>query len=256
MQTTTVPDLGNFHNAQGQTALHYASANGGFDVAALLLSNGADIDQNAGNPGEELVTPITLAALAGHGDIVHLLIENGADYRITDGTNRTLISQIASMSAHDISIGHVEVVEKLLAAGLRVDGKKSDDIDVSAMKLAAFSRNLQIALVLLRHGANPAEPDSSGRNCLHWGAIMGHTQIVNMALEAGVDPMSQDKAGFTAMHFAATGGFVAVMDELWYAKPSPKGAWFRLQVSTEIPLYTAQDRNFLLQNGWLNTGPA
>jgi ankyrin repeat protein len=57
------------------TSLHWAAMGGHYQVAKLLLDNGAE----ANAVSEENVSPLYLAALAGHSELVRLLLSHGAD---------------------------------------------------------------------------------------------------------------------------------------------------------------------------------
>ena len=62
----------------GYTALHYAASNGKAEILKLLLSNGADV--NAKNRDGN-ITPLFLANLEGHTEIIELLKKNGGKTR-------------------------------------------------------------------------------------------------------------------------------------------------------------------------------
>ena len=62
----------------GYTALHYAASNGKTEILKLLLSNGADV--NAKNRDGN-ITPLFLANLERHTEIIELLKKNGGKTR-------------------------------------------------------------------------------------------------------------------------------------------------------------------------------
>ncbi len=67
-----------------RTPLHFASAGSdagiaGFEIAALLIKNGADVNAKGGTGRVREGTPLHVATIYGNGDIVELLIKNGAD---------------------------------------------------------------------------------------------------------------------------------------------------------------------------------
>ena len=62
-------------NRPGWTALHYAAASGSIPIIQRLLDESAFIDAESPNK----TTPLMMAARGGHGAVVKLLLEEGAD---------------------------------------------------------------------------------------------------------------------------------------------------------------------------------
>ena len=97
------------------TALHAAASTGMLAVVDLLLARGAPINSTANHYG---MTPLHLATVGGHPDIVAWLLEKGADPTIKDKRGRTAL-------AHAIKLRR-EVVQPLLLAG----SSKANDASV------------------------------------------------------------------------------------------------------------------------------
>jgi 26S proteasome non-ATPase regulatory subunit 10 len=65
----------------GRLPLHWAVSKGHTELAAWFL----DQTKEADTPDESCWTPLIIAASAGHGDLLKLLLDNGADLnRTTD----------------------------------------------------------------------------------------------------------------------------------------------------------------------------
>lgn len=79
----------------GWTALHYASASGDAEIAAILLEKHAYID--AESPSQ--LTPLMIAAREGHLEVAQLLLREGADARLRNNEKLTA-SQIAQRAGH------------------------------------------------------------------------------------------------------------------------------------------------------------
>lgn len=70
----------NATNQVGKSALHYAALYDYFEIAKLIIQNGADLD----TVNIYLQTPLHDAVANNHFEIVKLLIENGADVNAVD----------------------------------------------------------------------------------------------------------------------------------------------------------------------------
>lgn len=82
----------------------------GYDLATLLLSHGAEVDESAASGPMAGYTPLMMAARNDHEGLVRFLIENGADVREKAGDGATALSLA-------MAEGHETIVEILEAAG-------------------------------------------------------------------------------------------------------------------------------------------
>ena len=113
-------------NQGGLTALLHASRDGFRDVVHALLDAGADINQVSGG---ERNSPLLIAAINGHFDLMLELIERGADPRLADLSGATPLfavinTQYAPKTRYpqqqafkQQETTHLEVMEALLEAG-------------------------------------------------------------------------------------------------------------------------------------------
>ena len=96
----------NARDEYGENALHNASNGPGpntgpsmSNVVRLLLKHGADVnartDKDKGHS-----TPLHIAAENGRLEVVHVLLQHGANVGAKDGSGRTAL-QIASDTGHD-----------------------------------------------------------------------------------------------------------------------------------------------------------
>ena len=106
-------------------ALHQAAAEGRAAAAEILLELGVKLDL----PGQMGGTPLHHAAWWGHGDVLTLLLERGADpeRRAEPGIGGTALGWTAHGSFHcpgPIAGGgtdHLQIAERLVAAGAKVE---------------------------------------------------------------------------------------------------------------------------------------
>jgi ankyrin repeat protein len=212
----------NAPQADGATALHWASYWDSADVAAQLLDAGADV--NAAN--DYGVTPLALACENASGVMVTSLLSRGANPNAPRSTGETPLMTCArtgSVAAVDALLargadakateqahgqtalmwaageGHTEVARRLVAAGADVLVRTAGGY--TALLIAARSDAPDLAGVLLDAGAdvNAAAPD--GTTPLLVATVRGHADLAIMLLERGADPNAS--AGYTALHFAA-----------------------------------------------------
>ena len=102
------PDAGKVWSGDGFTALHFAAFFGRPEIAKDLIRNGADVAAVAKNPMK--VTPLHSAAAAHSGEIVLLLVENGAPANARQEGGWTALHEAAQ-------IGDQEMVKTLLKYG-------------------------------------------------------------------------------------------------------------------------------------------
>lgn len=76
------------------------------DMARALIDHGAAVDTPM---GRQRITPLMIAAIRGHVDLVRLLLAHGADPRSQDGKGRTALTLATTK-------GHADVAQVLSAA--------------------------------------------------------------------------------------------------------------------------------------------
>lgn len=147
----------------GETALMTAARTGRVDPVKALLDAGAKVDA-ADRKGQ---TALMWAAADGHAAVVELLIKSGADVRAKLKSGFTPLHFAARE-------GRIEVVQALLKAG--VDANDAIETDkgggrapvngTSALILAVENAHFELAVTLLKAGANPND-QRSGFTPLH-----------------------------------------------------------------------------------------
>ncbi|KAJ3232324.1 hypothetical protein HDU81_003066 [Chytriomyces hyalinus] len=143
--------------------LKFAATSGLFDGFRYLVDHGSD-------PAIEDSTPLILAALNGHADIVDLILKDG---RADPGVSKSFPLRASA------SKGYAKIVE-LLIQDPRTDVATTDN---SAFKLAASDGHLEVVQLLLNcPGVDPATSDSYGLRKASQG---GYTQVVELLLKDG-----------------------------------------------------------------------
>ena len=138
----------------GLTPLMTAVETGEINVVRLLLTRGADVNAVTAETNN---TALMWAVAGQHGDIVHRLIEQGADLDISTSKGFTLL-MIAARN------GDIEMARTLLAAGVDINAVGADGTHV--LPYALVLGQAAFAHFLLGEGANP-NATVSGVTALH-----------------------------------------------------------------------------------------
>lgn len=170
--------------ADGMTALHWASQHDHLETAARLLKAGAKV-RAANQFG---VTPLSLACVNGSGKMAALLLGEGADPQTTLKGGETVLMTAART-------GRPEPVAALLEKGAKVDA--ADGKGQTALMWAAADGHTEVVNLLLKSGANATLRLKSGFTPLLFAARNGKADVVKALLKAGVDPNEaiETKAG-------------------------------------------------------------
>jgi ankyrin repeat protein len=125
----------------------------------------------------------------------------------------------------------------LLNKGLDPNGKTSDGN--SYLNLTIRFNHLELAELLLKHGASPNLPDSHHSLALHLALLSERSDIVALLLRyPHTDVNISNKNGETALHLAVRNGSIELVQLL-----INHGADARRLSAFGTPLYIAQDKN-------------
>lgn len=171
LENVTINDL----NADRVTALHQAAAKGYFEVVAILVQRGANLNLRA---GEGLDTPLHLAAKAADQDSVSYMVRYGGNANIRNGKGDTVL--ISAMSHPKTT---VELVSFLLKNG--ADATLVNDAGDSALHVAASSGHAETIKQLIRGGADANLKNALGYTPLYVAALHGHLNTVKALLDSG-----------------------------------------------------------------------
>jgi ankyrin repeat protein len=196
-------DLGTVHskNEESETPLLLACARGHYDVAKLLIADGAEV--MARDSGGE--TPLHKAAAEGHLGVIKLLLEKGAE------VNATTDWHTKWTPLHKASLGGCHQVTKLLLdSGAEINVEDSQQW--TPLDRAAFKGHYEVVKVLLDRKAEIHNPKNEFRwSPLHDSASGGHLEVVKLLLDKDADMVNAtDSLGRTPLYEAACGGHNAV----------------------------------------------
>ena len=167
------------------TLLHAASRDGCLEVVDLLLARGLDV--NSTEEGDN-TTPLHWAAAAGHVDVVHRLIEAGADV-VGRGDDHQLdvIGWTTCWEGCDDE-AHARIVEMLIEHGAQHH------------IFSAIAMNLGDELVKIARDDPSALNRRMSRNennatPLHFAVRMNRPEMVSLLVKLGSDPLATDFSG-------------------------------------------------------------
>jgi len=212
-------------NADGETALLFASMRGDNSAVSALLENGSDVNAKHKDGWSGLL----LAAVNGHAAVVQALLDKGADVDTKEklmgqtaliwaakGGHRAIVKALlkagANVNARDkfggtaltraAGSGQTSIVKTLLEAGADINAREYDG-DTALIEATAES-NLEIIQTLLKAGANVNDKDLDGRTLLMIATMAGKEKAVKALLDAGADIDALDNFGSTALKQATT----------------------------------------------------
>ena len=181
--------------------LYYAAKLGFRDLVEHLIAKHPEHVHASG--GVE-VTSMHVAAIAGHADILSLLLEHGA-YVNGLGINGQTPLHRASANAK------VEAGKCLLDHGADINARDNDGS--TPLLLAAFEE-VEFARLLLKSGARINVRDNiCGWTPLHWAVKATNIQVVRLLLEHGADVNALDPTGRTPSQITRQQEIVELLSE-------------------------------------------
>ena len=163
-------------NFMGRNLLHAAAEGGNSSIVRSMLS--CDIDINS-KDDESSATPLIIAVMHNHVEVVKYLLQKGADISLTTESNKSNALHIASQ------YGSVEAIEMLLSYDLRPDSR--DGEGNTPLAYAAACGQIEAINCLLKHGADPFLRGEHGWSLLHFAAQSGNVIIIETMLSKGLD---------------------------------------------------------------------
>ena len=164
----------NSTQADGTTALHWATYHDDTRTAELLVQSGADV--NAVNTYG--VPPLSLACTNRNAALVKLLLDDGADANAARPGGETVLMSAARS-------GSLEAVEALLSHG--ADANALERNGQSALMWASAEGHAPVVEALIEAGADFGLTLDSGFNPMFFAVREGRTGVVRTLLRAGVD---------------------------------------------------------------------
>ncbi|XP_046561349.1 ankyrin repeat domain-containing protein 29-like isoform X2 [Haliotis rubra] len=155
----------------GRDCLMYACELGTMSIVRHLLS----LDKiNVNRRYHDNMTPVTIAAKAGHSDVYHLLVSEGADLSLTDDIDRDCLM-------HACEGGNMSIVRHLLSLKT-ININRRDHDNMTPVTIAAKAGHSDVYHLLVSEGADVSLSDNRGRDCLMYACERGTMSIVRHLL--------------------------------------------------------------------------
>jgi len=191
-------------DGSGETVLSYLVRFAHRNELKYVLDSGADVDILVGRHRTQ--TALSIAVASGQRAIVDLLLAYNADPNLGNINWRPVDIALSS--------GHVEFVEKLVAAGGRIDALTKDGY--TFLVTAALLGQHRKVDVLVAQGANVNLSNSNGFTPLIVAAQQGYLQICKILLSNGANRYIKNKEGKTALDLAQVNYHFEVIKLLSY----------------------------------------
>ncbi|KAJ7028092.1 ankyrin repeat domain-containing protein [Mycena alexandri] len=178
-----------------------ASVKGHGSVVQLLIEHGADVNVQGGAYN----SPLQAASYNGHENIVQLLIEHGADVNAQGGEYDGTLQAASYM-------GHETIVQLLIEHGADVNVQVA--AHNSALQAASLAGHENIVQLFIEQGANVNAQGGYFGSALQAASLEGHINIVQLLIEHGANVNTQGGEYDSALQAASTGGHKTIVQLL------------------------------------------
>ncbi|KAK2544285.1 hypothetical protein Q9966_002283 [Columba livia] len=172
----------NSRDANKQTPLHLACANGHADVVRFLAGKRCQLNPH----GMFEKTPLMLAVEHEHKDCVTALLEHGADPDHRGAGGNTALHMAAIMPSK-------AMVELLLKHNAQIEAKNV--LGYTPLAIAILQRHEEMVEFLIQKGADVHTRDLHDRTTLVIAAYAGNVNVLRLLLQHGVDLFHRNKYG-------------------------------------------------------------
>jgi len=169
-------------SSRGLNALSAASSSGDINIVRDIIQAGGRAT------GLDLFEPVK----SGRLDIVHELLDAGADVNVTDRWANSLLGVA-------VQADHADVARTIIAAGAKLDAHSGGR---TPLIIAVCNENKSLVDILLHAGAKVDARDIYGCTALMEAAIRPQKDILLRLLHAGCNPRLKSEKGDSAISLA------------------------------------------------------
>ena len=176
------------------SSFHLMCGYGEDQAVTQLIKNGAAIDAMC----DLGLTPLNCAIIAGHVNIVKILVENSAQINILN------TASLESALHLSISERKVEITSFLVKNGADInlkDGYGRPPLDIAIMR-----NDIEIAEILIESGVDVNAADEHGDTILHIAGENNKIKMVDLLIKHGANVNVANIVGETPLHGSAENG--------------------------------------------------
>jgi ankyrin repeat protein len=185
-----------------ETPLWLAAKLGCYDDVISLITSDHGVE---GFGGYMHCSPLAIAAVHNHADIVLELVKHGADLLSKDRyhTQTALHATVRQYNARSSNLlERIDIASILIRAmvnrGLTLDS--TDECGRTALHLAVADRNISIVRCLIDNGASISARDEAGMTALKYSIIEHNLGITKLLIESGADINERYHHGRMPLH--------------------------------------------------------
>ncbi|CAC5391397.1 unnamed protein product [Mytilus coruscus] len=210
------------------TPLHLASIRGHSEVIQLFAEHKADLNIQ----GIHKRTSLHFSCLNGHYECANVLLNFNASMKLVDKfTNTPLLSSCMK--------NNIDIISLLLQRG--ASANTVDGNGVAPMHIACQNGQIRTIYLLLNHKADIHQTLLNGKTSFHIASEYGKVEVVNILLKSGAKINKTDMKGNTSLHLAVLEGHESIAELLLTS-----GASLRMENNEgNTPLHTACFKNNL-----------
>jgi uncharacterized protein len=186
------------------------------------------------------LSQIMIALYHGRKDVVQQLLASGVELNVYEAAGTGQTQRLRELIAADPSVvnsyssdgftplglsvffGHPDNVNALLEAGADVNLPSRETMKVTPLASASAANQLEIARVLIEHGANVNARASNDFTPLHESAASGRIEFAKLLLEHGADVNARDGDGKTPLDYARSHNHEEMVELLSESQRSTK----------------------------------
>ncbi|KAH0603795.1 uncharacterized protein H6S33_007454 [Morchella sextelata] len=172
-------------------------------------------------------TALHKATFKGNREILHLLLEKGANPHLRSNDGRTPL-QIA------VQDGNKPMVSLLLTGGANTSTRSRGPDRLTVLHEAVLNGDEEMVVLLLEAGADTSARSKSGLTVLHLAVQRKNIAIADLLLRAGVEVSARSKLGATALHLAVQHGIAKIVDLLLKAGADTSGTCSNIYTTRTI----------------------
>lgn len=207
---------------EGCSAFFLACKNGLSKIVSYLIETcDADLEQTGRYevPGDNrvlIVTPIWVAAVLGHLNVVQKLIQFGANVNFPSDTGSTPLRSTCFMcrtdarynlNKHDI---YFDIIKLLIENKAEIERPNHN----GGTCLINSIHNYDLTKFIISKGADVDASDHQFKTALHYAIQQGRLEVTKLLLSNGANPMLKTNIGDDALQLCCLGGHLDIFKHL------------------------------------------